>query len=83
MKGELIMKLIPYDEKKIYYAKTSNLRILEEFLNSGLTCAKLEGFPQKNAETCACSLRSSIRHFKMQGIKIIKRGETIILLKNE
>lgn len=77
------MRLIPYDEKKIHYVKTSNLRILEEFLNSGLTCAKLEGFPQKNAETCACSLRASIRHFKMNGIKVIKRGDAVILLRNE
>ena len=44
------MKLVPYDVAKLpgknVYSKSENLRILEEFANSGLECVKVEGWTQ-------------------------------------
>lgn len=78
------MKLVPYEKKKLgnYYARTSNLKILEEFLDSGLDCAKLEDYPHKNAYSCSASLRKSIQRFGMKGITIMVRKNDVFLIKN-
>lgn len=77
------MKLIPYDKKDlcIGYRFTSNLKILEDFANSGLECAKVEGFPQKNAGQSAASLNQSIKRYKMFTIRAISRKGEVFLIK--
>lgn len=76
------MKLVPYDEKNIkYYKSTKNLKILEEFIESDMSCAKLEGYTQKNAKNCQTSLLGSIRKFRIHGVKVLVRKDDVILLK--
>lgn len=78
------MKLIPYDAEKIrpeMYKKSKNLLILEEFQNSGLECARVEGFTQANAGYCASSLNLSIKHYKIYNIRAISRKGKVYLIK--
>lgn len=79
------MKLIPYDKAKIegimYYKKTDNLKILEEFASSGLDCAKVDEFSNKSAFSCANSLNHSIKRYKFAGIHAISRRGNVYLIK--
>ena len=76
------MKFVPYDRKKLgcCYSRTSNLKILESFLESGLDCAKLEEWTHSSAYSCSASLRRSIQRFGMKGIKVkIRKGEVFLI----
>lgn len=56
------MKLIPYDIEKITKkTKGDNRVLLEEFIQSDMTCAKVEGYPHKNAKVAYSCLRTSIK----------------------
>ena len=61
--------------------KSKNLHILEEFINSGMDCARVDGYDNSKAEYCASSLSTSIRRFKLFGVKAIKRGDDVFLIK--
>lgn len=79
------MKLVPYDVSKInknLYAKTDNYRILTTFLESGLDCAKLEGWPQSSVSSCLSSLKSSIKRYRM-GVDVISRKGEVFLIKRK
>lgn len=78
------MNLVKWDVKNIdntCYSKTKNQLILEEFINSGMECAKVEGFTQPEAHHCAGSLNNTIRNSKMHGVKAISRKGEVFLLK--
>ena len=78
------MKMIPYEWEKVrYYKKTKNLEILEEFVNSGLECAKIEGYPHKNAKSAQSCLYSSMKRFGIDGIAIVVRKGNLFLLKTK
>lgn len=77
-----MMKLVPYEAKNIkHYKSTKNLEILEEFIESDMSCAKLEGYTQKNAKNCQSSLLGAIKRFHIHGVKVLVRKEDVILLK--
>ena len=78
-----MIKLIPCDRNEIEggYARTKNLKILEEFRDSGLDCAKLEGWTNKDANHAATSLNVSIKRFKFGGIKATGRAGNVYLIK--
>lgn len=84
LKGEA-MKLVEYDINKIegakIYKKTENMKILEEFIESGMDCAKIEGFNQNSAMGCAASLNSSIKRYNLGGIRAISRKRNCYLVK--
>lgn len=78
------MNLVPYDVKKIagvsYSRKGVIVEVLEEFADSGLKCAKVEGWTHKSAESCAASFHKSIVHFKMSYIKVtVRKGEVYLI----
>lgn len=79
------MKLVEYDIDKIEgarnYRRTSNLIILEEFIDSGMECAKVEGFNNKTATHCTTSLNASIKRFNLGGIRAISRKGGCYLIK--
>lgn len=66
-----------------YYKKSDNLALLEEFLNSNMDCAEVEGFTQKSASTCAASFNTSIKNYRFHGIKAISRRNKVYLVKTE
>lgn len=78
------MTLVPYNKKELgelTFERTSNLKILEEFIRSDLDCARVDGYTHHNAGSCASSLRASIKRFGMHGIMVIKRKDDIFLVK--
>ena len=79
------MKLVPHDKTKLgtrgFYAKTSNLKILEGFAESGYDCVKLEDYPHRDAYTCCGSLKQSIKRFNFGTIACIVRGGEVYLIK--
>ena len=81
------MTLTPYDVEKIEnfrgFKKTSNYKILEEFINSGMKCAVIDDYPHKNAACCVNCLRTSINRFGMLNIGIIKRKDKVYLVRND
>lgn len=70
------MRLIPANSPKEIngYKRSANNILLEDFLNSGLTCAEVVDFTTKTAYYCAQSLRNSIKRYKMPGVIAITRG---------
>lgn len=81
------MKLIPYDikeaMKKKRYKPTNNLELLEEFIESGLDCVKVEGWTQKNAEICTSSIKSSIKYYGMTNIECFYRKDEVFLIRKK
>ena len=79
------MKIVPYDLKKIDkadgYKKSNNQKIIEEFLESDLDCAKIENWTQKSAMSCAGSLNRSIVKYKMTGARAISRNGEVFLIR--
>lgn len=81
------MELVKHNIKNIrgvnFYKKSDNLSILEEFVESGLDCAEVKNFTQKNAEICASSLANSIKHYGFSGIAAISRKNHVYLIRDD
>lgn len=79
------MKLVPYDVNELgsYYRKTKNLKLLNEFADSGLDCAKVEDFTQKDARSCASALSKAIKHFRFGNIQVVTRKGCVFLVKTD
>lgn len=78
------MKLYPYERKDLRngYRLGRNQKILYEFANSGLDCAKLEDYPQKSARICQSNLRTaSLRIGLANTVRIHTEGENVFLLR--
>lgn len=79
------MRIVPYDFKKLndtkYFKKTELQKILEEFLESGADCVKIEEWTQKNASGCASSFNNAAKRYKMSGVKAISRKGEVFLVK--
>lgn len=78
------MKLVQYDINKLIKKKrvrSNNLAILEEFMNSGLDCVKVEGFTNKNTKSCCNSLNLSIKRYGYKTIKSVTYGGEVFLVK--
>lgn len=77
------MKLTQYDAKKLndrQYKRTKLFDILEEFAESDMECAKVEGWPHKSATSCQASLTKSIKNFGFN-IKVVTRNKEVFLVK--
>lgn len=81
MKGEINMKLVPYDAKKITGGKSDNYSLINEFIDSGWECAKIEDYSQKDANSCATALNSSIKRYKRFTIKAVVRKGDVYLIR--
>lgn len=76
------MKLVPYDKNNIEgYKPTSNYELLNEFVNSGFECAKIENWNHKSVYSAQSSFQSSIKRFHMNNVKVIVRGDNLYLVK--
>lgn len=81
------MRLIPYEKEQLGelrkggYNKSDIFTTLNEFANSDLNCVKIEGWTQKNAVGCYTSFHRSISRYKMTGIRVVKRGDEVFLVK--
>lgn len=78
------MKFVPYERKNLkrVYRPGPNQELLLEFANSGLDCAKIEGFTHKNAKICQSNLRTSAKRIGLGNtIKVTVRGEEVFLVR--
>lgn len=80
------MNFIPYDINKLNknkYRKTENLRLIEEFAESGESCAKIENFSQKTSSVAATTLNHSAKHFGYPHIRFMSRkGKLFVINEN-
>lgn len=78
------MRLTAYsaaDIRKGCYKKSDLLVLIEEFVNSDMECAKVEGFTHKSACSCASSFNLAIKRYNKGGIKAISRKNEVFLIK--
>ena len=77
------MRLIPYDKKKLntgIYKKSKNYKLLMEFVESGLDCAKVEGYTQADAYGCSRSLTASAKRYHIDHVRsIVRKGEVFLV----
>jgi hypothetical protein len=77
------MKMVPVKKESIggFYKRTSNMRILDEFIEMGVPAVRLEGFTQGSAYSCSASLRKTITRNRMGGhIKVlVRKGEVYLI----
>lgn len=79
------MKLVPYDVKKLgnrSFKACRNQKIIQQFLDSGETCVKLEDFPHKSASVCRSVMRASIQRMKLDStVKVVLRNGEVFLIR--
>lgn len=78
------MKLVPYEREKLEglgYKPTKLLALLDEFVQSGLDCVKVEGWTHKTAASCASSLAVAIKRQNRSGIRAVLRNGEVFLIK--
>lgn len=79
------MNLIPWEKAMITktYKHCKNQVVLEEFLRSGLECAKVENFAHSTPHVCANALRrSALRLGMSQIIVAVRNGEVFLIREN-
>ena len=63
------------------YKLTKNMEIIEQFINSGLECARVCDWTNRDAECCATSLNVSIKRAHRVGVKAISRKGQVFLIR--
>lgn len=78
------MKLVPYEKKYLQvntYKQTKNGELLEEFVNSGLDAARVDGWTNATPYSAANSFNRSIERFKFTNIRAITRKGEVYLIR--
>ena len=77
------MRLVEVDKLpgKAFYKPTKVYKLLCEFRDSSMDCAKIEDYDYKNATSAQASIRNSIKHFKFLNIVCTAREGNVYLLK--
>lgn len=79
------MNLTPYELKQLDnlmgYKAGANQKIIEEFVDSGYDCAKVEGWTASKSYSAAASLNKTIETMHKGGIKAISRCGEVFLVK--
>ena len=76
------MKLVPYDEKKVgrIYKPCKNQKIIQEFLDSGEKCVKVEDYPHKDAGSCRNALALSAKRMGANNVIAITRRGMVFMI---
>lgn len=80
------MKMVPVEKNKIESVirpKGYLVTMLEKFLDGNYDCVKIEDYPHKKASYCCSSISECIKNNKMVGVKVIRRGTDVFLVKTE
>lgn len=72
------MKFVPCNET--IYARSDNFRLLDEFMQSGLKCARVEGSTHKKPCSCTSSLNESAKRFNFFSVKAVVRNGEVYLI---
>lgn len=80
-----MMTFTPYELKQLDnamgYKTGCNQKIIEEFVDSGYDCVKVEGWTNKTAGSATNSLNSTIKTMHKGGIKAVSRRGEVFLVK--
>lgn len=77
------MNMVPVDVRiveRVYGRKGSNIEFIERFRDMGVRAVEVTGFTQKNAYSCAASLKNTIKEQKMPHIKACIREGKVYLI---
>lgn len=82
------MKLVEYDKKKLgdtgrMFKRSKHQIILEEFIDSGMDCAKIEGWEHKTAKSLQNSLSAAIKRYKLNTVRAIIRNDEVFLVRKD
>lgn len=72
------MRFVACDET--IFARSDNFRLLSEFVDSGLKCAKVEGSHHKSPHYCASSLNQSAKRYNFFSVKAVVRNGELYLI---
>lgn len=62
------------------FARSDNFRLLSEFVDSGLKCAKIEGSTHSDPHCCASSLNLSAKRYNFFSVKaVVRKGEVYLV----
>lgn len=75
------MKMVPFDAKKVSYRLCKNQRIINEFVESGLDCAKIEGWTHKNAYIAQRGFTMTTRRMHLEDTVMAasQKGEVFLI----
>ena len=80
-----MMTFTAYDLKQIDnamgYVKSNNQKLIEDFVDSGHDCVKVEGWTNKTAGSATNSINATIKTMHKGGIKAISRRGEVFLVK--
>lgn len=77
------MRLVSVENVPGWYKSTGNKQIIDEFIESGMKCAEVEGYTQKNATSCVQSLTQTIKRYRMFNVRAIQRKGRVFLIRDE
>lgn len=81
------MRLVECDINKVdlksYKKRTKWLKVIDEFVESGMGCCRLEDYTNKDAASCESALNHAIKNYKKKGIKAVIRNGVVYLVKIE
>ena len=74
------MKLVAANKKDIS-PRSKWMELLDEFAESDLDCVKVEGYTNKDANSCMASIYNTIKRNHKDKIKVITRDNEVFLVK--
>lgn len=80
------MKITAYEKEKLGVApnkKTYILNILDEFLESGMDCVKIEGWTHASVNSCVNTIHKAIKRYNKGNVRVITRSGEVFLIKTE
>lgn len=79
------MKLTPVDYKATHrmYEKTKYQALLEEFIQSGVPCARVDGHDCSKAYVAACGINSAIKRLGYHQVRAFSCSGTVYLCLEE
>lgn len=64
-----------------YYKKSNVLKLIDEFAESDMDCARIEGSTHKTSNSCQNSFNNAIKRYKKSGIRCVQRSGACYLIK--
>lgn len=81
------MRLVECDKSEIntrqVFKKSKWMKVIDEFLESGMECCKVENYTNKDAKSCSAALNVAIKHYHKGGIRACLSDGVVYLIKIE
>ena len=83
------MKLVPYNKNDIEKIEVNRDRteklvdIMVSFIEMDADCVEITNHQYTNGATCQITLIQAIKRLGLLGIKIVRRGERVFLIKEQ